>query len=239
MKRTAASGSATTYFTPELFRFLLELRYNNHRAWFQANKPRYEEHVRQPFLRFIEDFAPCLKRINPAFTAEARSLFRIHRDTRFSYDKTPYKTHAAAQFRHILGRDVHAPGFYLHLEPDNCFIAGGIWLPEPEPTLRIRQAIARWDPRWMAFKQEGPPLFQEDKLKRAPKGFDPHHPLIEELKLKSFIAGVAFREEEVCSPNFLDQVGQACQRLNPLVDFLCDVLKLPTAEAIEAPRGMS
>jgi len=168
MARKMASSSANTYFSAELFHFLLELRYNNHRAWFQANKPRYEEYIRRPFLRFIEDFAPYLKRISPAFTAEAKSLFRIYRDTRFSYDKTPYKTHAAAQFRHILGRDVHAPGFYLHLEPDNCFIAGGIWLPEAEPTLRIRQAIARWDPRWMAVKKDGPPLSQEDKLPPIP-----------------------------------------------------------------------
>lgn len=233
MARKMASSSANTYFSPELFHFLLELRYNNHRVWFQANKPRYEEYIRRPFLRFIEDFASYLNRINPAFTAEAKSLFRIYRDTRFSYDKTPYKTHAAAQFRHILGRDVHAPGFYLHLEPDNCFIAGGIWLPEAEPTLRIRQAIARWDPRWLAVKKDGPPLSQEDKLKRAPKGFDPHHPLVEDLKLKSFIAWVAFSEEEVCSPDFLEKVSQACQRLNPLVDFLCDVLKLPTVEASE------
>lgn len=234
MARKTASGFATSYFTPELFRFLIELRYNNHRAWFQANKARYEEQVRQPFIRFIEDFAPHLERINPAFTADARSLFRIYHDTRFSHDKTPYKTHAAAQLRHILGRDVHTPGFYLHLEPDRCFIAGGIWLPEAEPTLRIRQAIARWDHRWMTFKKDGPPLSQEDKLKRTPKGFDPYHPLIEDLKLKSFIAGLEFTEEEVCSLGFVGKVAEACRRLNPLVDFLCDVLKLPTVEALEA-----
>lgn len=222
-----AKGKAGAYFTPELFRFLLELRYNNHRVWFRANRSRYEEHVRQPFLRLIEDFAPLLGRINPAFTAEAKSLFRIHRDTRFSRDKTPYKTHAAAQFGHILGRDVHAPGFYLHLEPDRCFLAGGIWLPEAAATLRIRQAIARGDHRWMTFKRDGPPLSQEDKLKRAPRGFDPHHPLIEDLKLKSFIARVEFSEEAVCSPGFLERLGRACRRLNPLVEFLCDVLKIP------------
>lgn len=121
----------------------MELRFNNHRAWFQANKHRYDALVRQPFLRFIADFAPRLRCISPDYVANPRSLFRIHRDTRYSANKAPYKTHAAAQFRHQLGQDVHMPGFYIHLEPDNCFLGAGMWMPEPENLRRIRAAIAR------------------------------------------------------------------------------------------------
>ena len=87
------------------------------RDWFQENKEFYESAVKRPLLEFIEAFAPHLREISPHFRADARSLFRIHRDVRFSKDKRPYKTHAAAQFRHSAGKDVHAPGFYLHIEP--------------------------------------------------------------------------------------------------------------------------
>ena len=108
------------HFTPALFKFLRELNKNNTREWFQANKDRYETDVRNPMLGFIADFAPYLEGLSPQFVAEPRrsggSMFRIHRDTRFSKDKSPYKTHAAAQFGHARGKDVHAPGFYLHLE---------------------------------------------------------------------------------------------------------------------------
>ncbi|WP_147372912.1 DUF2461 domain-containing protein, partial [Calidithermus terrae] len=174
MARKSLDGSAYTYtipyFSPELFNFLLELRYNNDRAWFQANKARYEQHVKGPFLRFIADLAPHLEALNPAYTANERSLFRIHRDTRFSHDKSPYKTHAAAQFRHLLASsDVHAPGFYLHLEPGQSGVGGGLWQPGPEDLARVRAAIARQDFRWIEVKR-AVPLSEEDKLKRPPKG---------------------------------------------------------------------
>lgn len=232
MARKSLDGSAYTYtipyFSPELFNFLLELRYNNDRAWFQANKARYEQHVKGPFLRFIADLAPHLEALNPAYTANERSLFRIHRDTRFSHDKSPYKTHAAAQFRHLLASsDVHAPGFYLHLEPGQSGVGGGLWQPGPEDLARVRAAIARQDFRWIEVKR-AVPLSEEDKLKRPPKGFDPAHPLIEDLKLKSFIAWFPLSDEEVCSAAFMDRVLEALRRTDALVSYLCEVLKLPT-----------
>ena len=212
------------HFTPELFEFLLELRYNNNRQWFEANKQRYETVVKQPFVRFVEALAPRLEKINPAYTASSKSLFRIHRDTRFSPDKTPYKTHAAAQFRHIqASRDVHAPGFYMHLGPGECFLGGGIWMPEPEIVKRIRAAIARQDYRWLELRKTLP-ISDEDKLKRPPKDYAADHPLIEDLKLKSFIVGFDLSEEEVCSPKLLDKVTKAFEKTNRLNVFLCDVL---------------
>src|SRR5688572_21278461 len=126
----------SAYFTPRLFQFLRELKANNDRSWFQANKGHYESDVKQPLLEFIADFGPPLREISEHFDADpgpvGGSLFRIYRDTRFSRDKTPYKTHAAAHFRHERGKDVHAPGFYLHLEPDNVFAACGIWHPDSD-----------------------------------------------------------------------------------------------------------
>jgi len=108
------------YFTPALFTFLSELRLHNDRDWFERNRERYLGDVRDPMLRFIADFAPVLKRIAPRLVADPRptggSLFRLHRDTRFSSDKTPYKTNVAAHFRHEAGRDVHGPAYYLSLE---------------------------------------------------------------------------------------------------------------------------
>ena len=134
--------AAEVHFRPEFFRFLRELRENNSRDWFQAQKARYQRDVRDPALRFIGDFAPALKEISPHFRADPRpvggSLFRIHRDVRFSKDKSPYKTSVGIQFRHEMGKDAHAPGFYLHLEPENVFLGAGSWRPDGPSLLKIR-----------------------------------------------------------------------------------------------------
>src|SRR6266513_330706 len=136
---------ATRSFSPALFSFLKELRDNNTREWFAENKTRYVEHVQEPAIQFIADFAPFLEKVSPNFRADARpvggSLFRIHRDIRFSRDKTPYKTHVGIHFRHRSAGDVHAPGFYLHLEPGGAFAAAGIWRPDTAGQRAIRQAI--------------------------------------------------------------------------------------------------
>ena len=111
----------TARFTPDLFKFLSDLADNNERDWFQANKGRYESSVKEPALDFIEEFTEPLGKISPHFEANARasggSLFRIHRDTRFGTDKTPYKLNTGVHFRHERAKDAHAPGFYLHLQP--------------------------------------------------------------------------------------------------------------------------
>ena len=121
-----------------LFDFLRELKANNERPWFEANKARYRAEVRDPMLDFIAAFAEPLSEISPHFRADPRpnggSLFRIYRDTRFSKDKTPYKTNVGAHFRHEAGKDAHAPGFYLHLEPGMCFAGCGIWHPDSPPS---------------------------------------------------------------------------------------------------------
>ena len=138
--------------TPELFEFLRDLKASNERQWFEANKERYRTEVRDPVLDFIVVFAQPLKKISPHFLADPRanggSLFRIYRDTRFSKDKTPYKTNVGAHFRHAAGKDAHAPGFYLHLEPGTCFAGCGIWHPDNHTLGRIRGAIIDRPDEW-------------------------------------------------------------------------------------------
>lgn len=215
------------YFTPELFEFLIDLKKNNDRAWFQGNKDRYESVVREPFLTFIAEAGPHLRKISPHIVADSRpvggSLFRIHRDVRFSRDKSPYKTHAGAHFRHSAGKDVHSPGFYLHLEPKECFLAGGIWQPESKALRTIRDAIADHPEKWKAVLRSKPDLGGES-LVRPPQGFDPGHPFIEDLKRKSYIASVRFSESQVCGANFMAEFTGACRSISPLTKFLASAL---------------
>ncbi len=143
------------YFDDDALAFLRDLKRHNDRTWFNEHKERYERSLRQPFLDFISDAGPELRTISPNLVADPRpsggSLFRIHRDVRFSKDKSPYKTHAGAHFQ-LGGKGVHGPGYYLHLEPGECFVAGGMWMPEPEVLQAIRQRIADDPSEW----NEGP-----------------------------------------------------------------------------------
>src|SRR5919202_3583155 len=128
-----ATTTKPAIFGEELFEFLADLQANNDREWFSANRRRYEEHLLEPALDFVEAFAPRLEELSPHFRADARasggSLFRIHRDTRFSKDKSPYKTNVGIHFRHERAKDAHAPGYYLHIGPEDVFAGGGIWHP--------------------------------------------------------------------------------------------------------------
>jgi uncharacterized protein (TIGR02453 family) len=224
------------YFSPELFAFLTELRMNNNRGWFLANKDRYETVVRAPFLQFIADFGPLLRTISRHFVADPRttggSLFRIYRDARFSKDKSPYKTHAAAHFPHgATSRDVHAPGFYLHLEPDNCFAAAGLWHPDALLLGRVRDAIVTHSARWK--RANSAKTFTSrfaawgEKLKRAPSGYDPQHPCIDDLKRKDFVSIAQFTDGEACTPDFIDWFTESCRIAAPLMRFLTEAVGLP------------
>jgi uncharacterized protein (TIGR02453 family) len=226
---------AAASFGPELFAFLRELKASNTREWFAANKDRYEADVRGPALDFVADFAPRLERISPRFVADPRpvggSLFRIHRDTRFSRDKSPYKTYTGVQFRHELGRDAHAPVFYLHLEPGGCFAGAGVWHPDAPALARIREALVADPEAWRAAvggkRFRGRLRLGGDSLKRAPAGFDPEHELIEDLKRKDFICYRTYADEEVTAPGFLGVFAGTCRDAVPLVRFLCGALDAP------------
>lgn len=221
MRSKRAGGG---YFGPELFGFLRALKANNNREWFQENKARYVRDVRDPMLRFITDFGDRLCRISPQFAADPRpvggSLFRIHRDTRFSKDKSPYKTNVGAHFPHRgCGKDAHAPGFYLHLEPGGCFGGGGIWHPDAAALEKIRRAMVDRPREWKAVLAKKLPI-EGDALKRPPRGFDPAHPFVEDLKRKDLYVMSAFGEKEACANDFMDRYAEMCVRASPLVRFL-------------------
>ncbi len=223
------------YVTPELFSFLRDLRENNDRDWFNDNKKRYEQHLKEPLLDFIADFAPLLAQISPHFRAIPKanggSLFRIYRDVRFSKNKNPYKTHAGIHFRHEQAKDVHAPGYYLHIEPDNVFMGLGIWHPDNKVLTEIRTAIVTDPDAWTdARDADGFKDVYElkgDTLKRPPKGFDGDHPLIIDLKRKDFMGVAQFGEKEALRDDFLPYLAQVWGGGDPLMQFLAGALNVP------------
>ena len=219
-------------FTRATFDFLDELAANNERAWFEANKDRYERLVREPALEFIAAMAPGLGKFAPHFRAEPRkmggSLMRVYRDTRFARDKTPYKTNIGIQFRHALGKDVHAPGFYVHVAADGCFFGVGCWRPEPEALTRIRDQIAAKPEQW--FKVRDDRKFRAqwelsgERLARPPRGYAADHPAIEDLKYKDFVAMAALDFDQVVGPGLVRLAGSRFAAATPFMNFLCAAL---------------
>lgn len=219
-------------FPADLSKFLSELSKHNNRTWFKKNQGRYEASVREPALEFIAAMAVPLKRISPHFLATPKkvggSLMRIHRDVRFSKDKQPYKTNVGIQFRHAAGKDVHAPGFYFHIDPYEVFLGVGIWHPD-SPTLRaIRQAIDE-DPRgWKRASQAK--AFRSvyelagESLKRPPQGFTAEHRLIEDLKRKDHIAGCQLEHDDLLHPSIVDVVSATFSKAKPYMRFLCEAI---------------
>jgi uncharacterized protein (TIGR02453 family) len=216
------------FFCPELFDFLRQLKRHNNRDWFTKNKQRYEKVVRDPALLFISSFGPQLHKLSPHFVADPRptrgSLFRIYRDTRFSRDKRPFKTHVGIHFSHASGKDAHAPVFYLQLEPDNCFAAAGVWRPDGSTLTKIRTAIVARPEQWAKVTQKLE--LEGERLQRPPRGFDPNHRFIEDIKRKDFVASVALTEAQVCGPRFMPDFAAACRTLLPLVEFTTRALGL-------------
>src|SRR5229473_2443471 len=220
------------YFSPRFFEFFEELERNNNRDWFLKNKSRYEDEVREPMLAFIADFAPRLRKISACYVADPRpsggSMMRIYRNLRFSRDKTPYKTNAAAAFGHRDAGHFEAPSFYLSLSAGEGFAGVGVWHPAAESVHKIRDAIVARSRSWKKaiddrkfrarFELGG------EKLTRPPSGYDPAHPLIEDLKRKDFIGGTQFTRKEVCSDQFLNQFTGACVAAAPFMKFLTEAL---------------
>jgi len=222
-------------FPKDFFKFFKDLKNNNNREWFAGNKPRYYESVVNPMGEFIVAMAPHLQRISPHYIANPRahggSMFRIYRDTRFSKDKTPYKTHAACHFRHEAGRDAHAPGFYAHFETDGIHFGGGIWLPPSKQLGLIREFIADNPSAWeqltksAAIKKAGG--IRGDSLKRAPRGHDPEARHIEDLKRKSFYLMIEANAELAHSPELVTETAKAFRTAAKLNHFVTDALELP------------
>ena len=222
-------------FTQDLFQFLDELTLNNHREWFNENKAHYEAVVREPARAFIRAMEPRLEQISPHFVADDRkvggSLMRIYRDTRFSRDRTPYKTNVGIQFRHEAGKDVHAPGFYVHLDAETVFIGVGMWRPDGPSLGGVRAKIDAECDRWRSiitadfftkvFRQGG------ESLKRAPKGYSMEHPMIEELRRKDHIASINLPQDDSIGPAFIDLVSALFKTSSPYMRFLCEAVDQP------------
>lgn len=225
---------SNTYFTQATLDFLQQLKNNNDREWFQANKQRYEEHIRTPALTLIEDIAPTLQLIAPRFRAIPKktggSLMRVQRDTRFAKDKTPYKTNIGIQFRHEAGKDVHAPGYYLHIEPGSFFLGVGIWRPDLTALGKIRDAIDEKAEKWLTARDD--PDFTRsytlsgESLKNAPRGFAKDHPQLEDLKRKDFIALNELSSDDVLSPRLVDDTVERFSNATPYMRFLCEALEI-------------
>jgi uncharacterized protein (TIGR02453 family) len=228
------AGYEPNPFRPALFTFLRDLEKNNDRDWFHANQDRYEEAVREPALRFISDFGPHLRGISPHFQAIPKkvggSLFRIHRDVRFSKDKSPYKTHVGIQFRHERARHAHTPGFYFHLSTGDCFVGAGLWHPEAGDLRRVRERLGADPAGWRSAI--GGKRFREgwelagESLKRPPKGFEAEHPLAEDLKRKDYIGVCVLSRDEILAPDFPKRFDALCRETAPLVGYLCSALDL-------------
>ncbi len=216
-------------FPPEGIAFLRKLESHNTRPWFTRHKPEYEEYVKHPMQSFISSMQQPMLAVAPEMNVDAKkSMFRIYRDTRFSKDKTPYKTHVAAVF-HPRGHWESSAGFYVHIEPNRIYAGGGIYIPDGAQLKRIRRAIMDRDKEFLAIvcdksfvrrfkKLEG------EKLQRAPLGFSIDHPMIEWLKHKSFFTGVEWDVRECATGKFVDKVNGVYEDLLPLVRFLNDAL---------------
>jgi uncharacterized protein (TIGR02453 family) len=227
--------ASAAYFTPELLRFLAELKAHNDREWFQKNKSRYEESVRDPFLRFVADLAPRLKKISPHLVADPKpvggSMMRIYRDTRFSKDKTPYKTAVMAHFWHAKGKEGATPAFYLRLAPGDSVVGAGVWHPEPNALKRIRKAIVDDSKTWEKITRGRE--FRTvcglvgESLKRPPPGFDANHPFIEDIKRKDFATSVGLADKQITSARFMDDLLGAFGASSPFLGFVSKAIGLP------------
>jgi uncharacterized protein (TIGR02453 family) len=224
-----------SYYTTKTLKFLTELALNNHREWFESHKEDYEALVREPSLRLIRDAQPALAHFSPHFVAIAKkvggSLMRVQRDTRFAKDASPYKTNIGIQFRHRVGKDVHAPGLYIHVAPDDCFMGAGVWHPEAALLRQIREQIVERPQEWQKAVRDK--RFVEvfelsgDTLKRAPRDFDPAHPAIADLMRKDHIAVSPLSKRDVSSTNLVELLFERFQRSRAYVRFLCDAGGLP------------
>ena len=222
------------YFTRETLSFLSELANNNNRDWFNDHKTMYESVARTPALQFIEDIAGDLALISPNFLALPKkvggSLMRVYRDTRFGKDKRTYKTNIGIQFRHEAGKDVHAPGFYMHIEPCECFVGVGIWRPDSDALSKIRQRIDEKREHWLNAINDS--TFSRnfdlrgESLSRPPRGYDKTHPLLADLKRKDFIAITPLEDNEVLSPALMKTVINRFHAGDQYMRFLCNALEL-------------
>ena len=221
---------AAPRFTLQTLAFLRGLKRHNDREWFRARRDAYDEHVRGPMIDIIERLALDLPRFAPELVATPKvSMYRIHRDTRFSLDKSPFKTHVAAVFPHRELTKHGGAGLYFHLAPDQVLIGGGIYAPEPPQLYRLREHIVANFRRLRAIVES--PAFRRTfgrvsgaRLQRVPRGFAKDHPGADYLKLKQFLAGCELPPKTATGARFYSSLVGRFERLAPFIRFLNEPL---------------
>ncbi|RKS97452.1 DUF2461 domain-containing protein [Chryseobacterium defluvii] len=207
------------------FEFLKKLTKNNNREWFNENKALYTE-SQENVIAFLEDLIKEMGEFDEELSKidVKKSLFRIYRDTRFSKDKSPYKTNFGASLG--MGKGSQKGGYYLHLEPNKSFLAGGIYMPESSVLKEVRKEISLYGEDFLKilnqkdFKKHFPELDQDDKLKKVPQGFEKEDPMAEFLKLKNFIVVYHLKDEEALDKNAVKNLAKIFKLMKPLNDFL-------------------
>jgi len=205
-------------------KYLRALKRHNTREWFNAHKSDYESHVRAPMLAVIERLAIDFPRIAPELIASPRSMYRIYRDTRFSPDKTPYKTHVSAAFSHRTLPKQESAGLYFHLAADQLWIGGGLYAPQGPQLARIREHIAANLGRFRSLV-EAPALqrmggITGSRLKRVPRGFPLDHEAADYLRLKQYMVGAQLAPTLALSPRFYSSLVRRFTVLSPFIQFL-------------------
>jgi uncharacterized protein (TIGR02453 family) len=211
--------------------FMKRLKRNNNRPWFEKHKEEYETFVKLPMQSLIVALQPHFERFAPEFDVHPKkSLFRIYRDIRFSKDKTPYKTHAAAHFV-LRGKPkgVEGSGYYLHIEPGEVFLGGGIYMPDGDQLKKIRKAIASQPDQFLTILQQKEfrktfKRLQGEKLQRVPQGYEPDHPMAGWLKYKQFFVWVEWPEARSLKEKFVTDVAEVFEAATPLVRFLNEAM---------------
>jgi len=220
------------YFNAETFRFFNDLAAHNDREWFAKNKAHYEQVVQEPAVRFVADAAPKLRAISPHVVGVPKafggSLTRIYRDTRFSKDKRPYQDFIGIHFWHDRAKKAEPglPGFYLHIDGKEAGAYSGVWHPEGPALKAIRDAMVARPADWKKATQAPVKLYGES-LKRPPPGYDPEHPLIEDLKRKDFVGAVGLSKAQVTGSGFMDDFLEAAKRMDALNRFVAKAIKVP------------
>ena len=228
--RRRGDTARTAVFTPRTLAFLRALERNNRREWFHARKDRFDAEVRAPMVALVERLAAEFAVFAPDLVANPRaSLYRPYRDTRFSANKAPIKTHIGAIFPHRLLPKHEGAGFYVEVAPHHVWFGGGMYMPSGAVLYQVREQIAAEHRRLArivgsaAFRRTFGAL-EGEQLKRVPRGFPPDHPAGPYLKFKQFLAGCERPAEFATSPAFYRTLVGAFKTLAPLVEFLNEPL---------------
>jgi uncharacterized protein (TIGR02453 family) len=208
-------------------KFLKDLKKNNDKPWFDKNRNRYET-AKTDFYLLVEKLIPAIAKFDAPIgqLAVKECVFRINRDVRFSKNKSPYKTNMACYFNQS-GKNGLGAGYYLHIEPGNNMVAGGIWMPEPSVLAGIRQEIDYNLKDWKKIIEQKHfknnftnGVTSNDTLVRPPKGYDENNPAIEFLKMKSFVVTKPFVNADLEKNNFVQEVAATFKNMKPFIDFL-------------------